>query len=68
MKYTVSMRINGRVNLEIDADNPNEAFDKAKEMWCDIPLDFNNPKVLEIDEATPASCEDEDGNLTDSNY
>jgi hypothetical protein len=66
MKYYVSMKVDGRMTVEVDADNAQEAFDKAIAEWQTGDFDFN--KNMEIVDSYPVNCEDEDGNLTDSNY
>jgi hypothetical protein len=66
MKYYVSMKVDGRMTVEVDADNAQEAFDKAIAEWETGDFDFN--KNMEIVDSYPVNCEDEDGNLTDSNY
>lgn len=66
MKFYVSMKVDGRVTVEVDAENANEAFDKAVAEWENNEVDFN--KSMEIVDSYPVNCEDEDGNLTDSNY
>ena len=66
MKYTVSMRVDGRVNITVDAKDADEAFENARKEWYVADIDFN--KDMEIVEACPVNCEDENGNLTDSNY
>lgn len=66
MKYYVSMKVDGRVTIEVDAKDANEAFDKAQEKWESEDFDFN--KALDIVDSYPVNAEDEDGNLTDSNY
>ena len=66
MKYYVSMKVDGRMTVEVDADNAQEAFDKAIEEWQTGDFDFN--KNMEIVDSFPVNCEDENGNLTDSNY
>ena len=66
MKYYVSMKVDGRMTVEVDAKNANEAFDKAIAEWETGDFDFN--KNMEIVDSYPVNCEDENGNLTDSNY
>lgn len=65
MKYYVSMKVDGRVTVEVDAKSANEAFDKAIEKWETEDINLNG---MEIVDSCPVNCEDEDGNLTDSNY
>ena len=66
MKYYVSMKVDGRMTVEVDAKDANEAFDKAIVEWQTGDFDFN--KNMEIVDSFPVNCEDENGNLTDSNY
>ena len=58
MKYIVSVKVDGRIDLEVEADSANEAFEKVKGM------DFPMSKVQCVG-AEPVNCEDENGNLTD---
>lgn len=62
MKYYVSMRVDGRIDVEVDADSPEEAFEKAEEKWISDDFDFNK---MDIVDSEPVNCTDEDGNLTD---
>lgn len=64
-KYYVSMRVDGRVTLEVMAKDANEAFDKAIAKWESADIDFND---MDIVDSCPVNCEDENGNITDSNY
>jgi len=66
MKYYVSMKVDGRVTVEVDAKNAQDAFNKAIEKW-ETAEDINL-NGMEIVDSYPVNCEDEDGNLTDSNY
>ena len=66
MKYYVSMKVDGRMTVEVDAKDANEAFDKAEREWETGEFDFN--KNMEIVDSFPVNAEDENGNLTDSNY
>ena len=36
MKYIVSMKVDARINVEVDADSFEEAFDKAKDEVCNV--------------------------------
>lgn len=65
MRYHVSMRVDGRISVEVDAANVQDAFDKAIKRWETGDFDFNK---MEIVDSYPVNAEDEDGNLTDSNY
>ena len=66
MKFYVSMKVDGRMTVEVDAANAQEAFDKATREWETGDFDFN--KDMEIVDSYPVNAEDENGNLTDSNY
>lgn len=65
MRYHVSMRVDGRISVEVDAANVQDAFDKAIKRWETGDFDFNK---MDIVDSYPVNAEDEDGNLTDSNY
>lgn len=58
MKYTVSMAVDGRIDVEVEADTPEEAFKKADEAFA--TADLTN---MEIVGRNPVNCSDEDGNL-----
>ena len=68
MKYTVSMKVEGYVDLLVEAKDANGAFENAKRDWYVTQIDFNNPKQFNIENVTPVNCEDENGTFTDSNY
>ena len=36
MKYIVSMKVDARVNVEVDADSFEKAFDMAKDEVCNV--------------------------------
>lgn len=59
------MRVDGRISVEVDAASAQDAFDKAIKRWETGDFDFNK---MEIVDSYPVNAEDEDGNLTDSNY
>jgi SHS2 domain-containing protein len=61
MKYTVSMKVEGRVYVDVEAANADEAFENAKEAFMDVEIDKDN---FEFVDAEPANCEDAEGNLT----
>ena len=58
MKYTVSMAVDGRIDVEVEADTPEEAFEKADAAFA--TADLTN---IEIVGRNPVNCSDEDGNL-----
>lgn len=61
MKYTVSMAVDGRVDVEVEAENPDEAREKAIEKFQTSDIDFN--KDMEIVDTNPVNCSDEDYNI-----
>ena len=63
MKYIVRMKVDCRVDMEVDADNEQEAFEKAKDEFMDVELGDN----LEYIDSEPVNCTDENGDLTDYN-
>ena len=58
MKYTVSIAVDGRVDVEIEANSFEEAKEKAT--YCDFDLE-----KLECVGRTPVNAEDENGNFVD---
>ena len=60
MKYIVSVAVNGRVDVEVDAENFEEAKEKACQEVCDI--DFNR---LEFIEWEAVNAENENGVFKD---
>ena len=62
-KYTVVMRVDGRVPVEVEAKDADEAFEKAAEKWLNMDLDFNSD--MEIVDSRPVNCADEDLNIVD---
>lgn len=61
-KYTISMKVEGRVDVEVDAENTDEAFEKAKEAFMDVEIGKDN---FDFVDAEPVNCTDENGHLTD---
>lgn len=57
MKYTVNLRVTARMCVDVDADSPEEAIQKAN----DIMSDANCGPLSDIDWETH-SVEDEDSN------
>ena len=51
MKYFVSMKVDGRIDVEVEADNAKEALEKAKDEIIDV--DLTN---MEFIDAEPVSC------------
>ena len=60
MKYIVSIAVNGRVNVEVEADNLEDAKAKACADVCD--MDFGELECIDWD---AVNAEDENGVLTD---
>lgn len=60
MKYFVSMAVDGRIEVEVEASSPKEAYEKAAEEFCDVDL-----SKMDYVDANPVSCTDEDGNMTE---
>lgn len=62
MKYIVSMKVEGRIDVEVEAENSDEAFEKAKNEFMNIEIGKDN---FEFVDSEPVNCSDENGNLTD---
>lgn len=60
MKYTVSIAVNGRIDVEVEADNFEDAKSKACTEVCDV--DFGNLEWIEWD---AVNAEDENGKFVD---
>lgn len=60
MKYTVSIAIDGRVDVDVEADNAEAAKDKALQALMDI--DMGN---IELIHTSAVNATDENDNLTD---
>lgn len=60
MKYYITLVVDGRAVIEVDADNIDNAVDKAKTEFHDFDIGD-----LECINAYPANVEDENGKLTD---
>jgi hypothetical protein len=56
MKYIVSMAIDGRLDVEVDAESVKDAFQKANIFDVDM-------SKMDIVGCHPVNCSDEDGNL-----
>lgn len=61
-RFSVSMKVDGRMCVEVKAGCAAEAFEKAIAKWESDDFDFNK---MEIVDSGPVNAEDEDGNLTD---
>lgn len=60
-KYTVSMAVDGRIDVEVEAENPDEAREKAIEEFQTSDIDFN--KDMEIVDTNPVNCSDDKGDI-----
>ena len=58
MKYTVSMAVDGRIDIEVDAENALDARVKAREAFA--TADLSRMIIVGSD---AVNCSDEDGNL-----
>lgn len=56
MKYIVSMAVDGRVDVEVEADSVRDAFHLANLANADMAK-------MEIVGSHPVNCSDENGNL-----
>jgi hypothetical protein len=61
-RFAVSMKVDGRMCVEVMAGNAAEAFEKAMEKWESVDFDFNK---MEIVDSAPVNAEDDEGNLID---
>lgn len=61
-KYTISMKVEGRVDVEVEAENTDEAFEKSKKAFMDVEIGKDN---FDFVDAEPVNCTDENGYLTD---
>lgn len=60
MKYYVGIAVDGRVYLEVEAEDFQEARDKANDMLCEVNLG-----QLECIEWHTVNAEDENGKFVD---
>ena len=58
MKYTVSIAVDGRIDITVDAADPNEAREKAETAFMDADL-----SKMDIVDTIAVNCSDEDGNI-----
>jgi len=58
MKYIVSIAVDGCINIEVDADNTDEARDKALDAFATADL-----SKMMIVGRNAIDCQDEDGNI-----
>lgn len=61
-RFRVSMRVDGRIDVEVVASCAEEAFLKAERSFSTDDLDFSK---MDIVESCPVNATDSDGNLTD---
>lgn len=59
-RYTVSVEVNGVIDVAVSADSPEEAKEKANDVVCS--LDFGDISFVEW---RPVTAEDIDGNVTE---
>jgi hypothetical protein len=57
-KYIVSMAVDGRIDVEVEAESTKEAFKAAIGAFIDADLED-----MEVIDAKPVNVSDEDGNL-----
>lgn len=62
MKYTVSMKVEGRIYIEVEANSTGEAFEKANDEFETADL-----AKMEYVDSCPVNCTDENGDITDYN-
>lgn len=60
MKYTVSVAVNGRIDVEVVADSFEEAREKARYKVGDC-----NWNMMELVDINPVNAEDENGKFVD---
>ena len=58
MKYIVHMFVDGRIDLEVEAENPDAAYGEALAAFDDADL-----SKMEVVDAEPIHCEDETGEI-----
>ena len=63
-KYDVTMAVNLRVNIEVEANSFTEAFEKAKSQVSDVDLNLMGDWI----DSEPVKAEREDGALVDYGY
>lgn len=57
-KYIVSMAVDGRIDVEVEAESTKEAFRAAEVAFMDADM-----KDLDVIDSKPVNVSDEDGNL-----
>lgn len=58
MKYVVHMAVDGRIDLEVEADSPEAAYDEAVSAFGDADL-----SRMDVVEGRPVCCEDGAGTI-----
>lgn len=58
MKFTVSIAVDGRIDIEVDANNKDEAREKALDAFGNADL-----SKMVIVGTSAVNCSDDDGNL-----
>lgn len=61
MKYTVSMRVDGRIDVEVEAANPDEAREAAIQAFEDADI-----SKMDTVDAYPVTCYDKNGDIVKS--
>lgn len=56
------MKVEGRIYVEVEAENSDEAFKKAENEFMNAEIGKDN---FEFVDSEPVNCSDENGNLTD---
>lgn len=60
MKYVVFMKVEGRIEVEVEAGSAEEAFEAADDLALDADL-----STMEVVDLRPVNAVDEKGELTD---
>lgn len=60
MKYIVHMAVDGRIDLEVEAENPDAAYHAARDAFEGADL-----SRMEVVDARPVHCEDEEGRIVE---
>ena len=61
-EYTISMKVDGRIDITVKATDPEEAKRKAERVWETEDIDFNK---MEIVDSFPVNCFNETEGLHD---
>ena len=61
-EYTISMKVDGRIDITVKATDPEEAKRKAKRVWETEDFDLNK---MEIVDSFPVTCFNETEGLHD---